>query len=99
MTPVALPEFLRHQQAALLFLEGLALHYAECLALGKIDLWRNAAHGCVDLACDLQGLEVVNRKDLSFLGWTTRGRHHTLAPSTFQGGCNVQGRRQLRVGR
>lgn len=62
--PHALREMVRHIDAMRLFMKGLEMHYEESLIHGRLETWRKAAHGCIELAVDLQGLEVERRSAL-----------------------------------
>lgn len=48
--PVALRELIRHDEAVQLFMQGLAIHYADCLASGRLDVWGKCARSVIDLA-------------------------------------------------
>lgn len=54
----------RHDRAMRLFFEGLAMHFFECAASGRIEDWRKAGHAAIDLICCLNGVEFARRAEL-----------------------------------
>ncbi len=59
------PDWKRHEDAARLFFNALIDHYADCVASGRTEVWKRAAHAAVDLfGLPPHGVEFVRRADL-----------------------------------
>lgn len=51
--PTTMQSLERPEEALRLMFLGLHMHYIECLLSGRMDLWKKAALGVVELAADL----------------------------------------------
>lgn len=59
--PTALVAAARHAGAARLILTGLERHYFECLASGRMDVWKGAAIAAVNLLADVPDVPFQRR--------------------------------------
>lgn len=60
----ALVDLARHESALDLMFKGLLMHYAQCVAGGRLDVWSKGAHAIVDLAGCLGTLQIERRRNL-----------------------------------
>lgn len=62
--PSLLLSLAREDESLCKFFEGLRLHYIECIAMGRLDIWKNAGHAIIELCGSVSRVGVTNRGTL-----------------------------------